>query len=90
MKTEKVNSASTVVDQKTIILDCLEKNITSKFCHLKNIIHLCSANSFNVVIYAKVLSVNKKAAYWCKSRDFSAYVETVCSDRLSFIYSKTF
>lgn len=66
------------------------KKIRQTVCRLKNFVHLCNTNSFNYSIYAKIFSNNKKAAYGCKSRDFSAMVETVGSDRLSFIYSNTF
>lgn len=59
-------------------------------CRSKNFIHLCNTNSFNISIYAKIIFNDKKAAYGCKSRDFSTYVETVGSDRLSFFYPNTF
>lgn len=59
-------------------------------CLFKNFVHLCITNSFNYSIHAKIIFTDKKAAYGCKSRDFSTMVETVGSDRLSFIYSKTF
>ncbi len=67
-----------------------EQKIRQTVCRFKNFVHLCNTNSFNYSIYAKIFSNNKKAAYGCKSRDFSAMVETVGSDRLSFIYSNTF
>ena len=66
------------------------KKIRQTVCRFKNFVHLCNANIVNRVIHAKIVSINKKAAYGCKSRDFSAMVETVGSDRLSFIYSNTF
>lgn len=65
-------------------------NSVQKFAQVKNSSHLCGANKLNVLHYAKVLSNNKKAAYGCKSRDFSIYIELVSGDRLSFINSKTF
>lgn len=61
-----------------------------KFCKSEKKSNLCGANKLNVLHHAKVLSNNKKAAYGCKSRDFSTCVELVSGDRLSFINPKTF
>lgn len=80
MSTSKVNSVSTVAEQK----------IRQTVCRFKNFIHLCNANKFNYSFHAKIIFNNKKAAYGCKSRDFSTMVELVCSDRLLFIYPKNF
>ena len=80
MSTSKVNSASTVA----------EKKAGKQFCRFKNFFNLCSTNVFNESIHAKIFSNYKKAAYGCKSRDFSTFVECVGSDRLLFIYSNTF
>ena len=66
------------------------KKIRQTVCRFKNFVHLCNANIVNRVIHAKIVSINKKAAYGCKSRDFSTSVDCVCSDRLLFINSKTF
>ncbi len=77
---QKVTSASTVAEQKS----------WQTFCLFKNFIHLCSDNVINECIHAKILSNNKKAAYGCKSRDFSTFVDCVVSDRLLFIHSNTF
>lgn len=87
--TEK-KSASTVAEQRAIILDCLEKTFWQKFCRFKNIFNLCSANHINKCFYAKILLNNKLAAYGCKFRDLSIFIDVVCSDRLSFINQKNF
>ena len=73
---QKVTSASTVAEQKS----------WQTFCLFKNFIHLCSDNVINECIHAKILSNNKKAAYGCKSRDFSISIDVVSSDCLFFIY----
>lgn len=71
-------------------LEILAQNGNVIICTLQNFSHLCNANVFNVGNYAKILSKNKKAAYGCKSRDFSINIECVSGDRLSFINFKTF
>lgn len=59
-------------------------------CLFKNFVHLCKVNKFNSNYNAKIVSNDKKAAYGCKSRDFSIYIELVDGDRLLFIHSNTF
>lgn len=59
-------------------------------CRFKNFVHLCGDNLIDYSSHAKFISNDKKAAYGCKSRDFSAMVDWVVSDRLLFINPKTF
>ena len=99
MPTVKVNSASTVAEIPTLqgIMKQEEKvNYYKELFFYSNCYefhdfsYLCTTNSFNIRIYAKITSHDKEAAYGCKSRDFSTMVETVDGDRLSFIHPKNF
>ncbi len=95
MSTRNVNPASTVAEIPTLHgIKKQEEKVNyykelffySNCYEFRDFSYLCTTNSFNIRIYAKITSNHKEAAYGCKSRDFSAYVETVGSDRLSFFY----
>lgn len=78
------------MEKQLTALTITEQKIRQTVCRFKNFVHLCSDNKFNYSFHAKIISNNKKAAYGCKSRDFSTMVELVVSDRLLFIKSKNF
>lgn len=81
----KMLKNSSLWNQKLTAPTIAEQKIRQTVCRFKNFVHLCKANIVNRVIHAKIVSNNKKAAYGCKSRDFSTSVDCVCSDRLLFI-----
>lgn len=69
----------------------MSKNLPLVPCCISNVSYICNVNSFNYsIIHGNYQFNDKKAAYGCKSRDFSIMVETVDGDRLSFIHPKNF
>ena len=83
-------TATCVASELQEQLNQIGKFISKNLAWFKNQLHLCGANTFIGLLYAKVLSKNKKEAYGCKSRDFSRFLECVSGDLLYFFYPKTF
>lgn len=81
----KMLKNSSLWNQKLTAPTIAEQKIRQTVCHFKNFVHLCKVNTFYRVNHAKILSNNKKAAYGCKSRDFSISIERVDGDRLLFL-----
>lgn len=78
------------MEKKPTAPNITEQKIRQIVCRFENFFNLCGANHINKCFYAKILLNNKLAAYGCKFRDLSIFIDVVCSDRLSFINQKNF
>lgn len=68
----------------------MSKKLPLHNCYFTNVSYICDVNVFNNRIHGNYQFNDKKAAYGCKSRDFSTIVECVDGDRLPFINLKNF